>query len=766
MHPIDFASHWGDTGRTLAIPLDPPEAMLPNLSRLPILLIAFAVVAPCRADTPEEHWAFKAPKRPAILTTNDANPIDTFIRAKLKAAGLAPAPRASREQLIRRLTFDLTGLPPTPEETDAFVNDKAANAWEKVVDRLLASPRYGERWARHWLDLARYADTNGYEFDEPRPEAWRYRDYVIASFNSDKPYDRFVVEQLAGDEAFPGDPAALVATGFNLLGPDMTDSSDQAQRRSNTLNDMTDTAALAFLGLTVTCARCHDHKFEPIPQTDYFRLQAFFSPAVFRRDLPAATPAEVKAREAQQREYLKLTQPLLEEIARLEIPVRQRLYEAKLAKLPADAQAAHRTRPEKRTGGQLELIAETEKKVAVTDDEVAKAMPAEDKAKLDDLRGRLNAFDDKKPAALPVAIGLTDKPGPAPKTFVLERGELANKGAEVHPGYPAILLPNGKSLAALIETVPGSTGRRLTLAKWIASKDNPLTARVIVNRLWQHHFGRGLVGTPSDFGVHGEAPTHPELLDFLACELIAGGWKLKPMHKLILMSESYQQSSQIRNAELGIRNGNPGSPVAAALAGGLALIPQSAFRNPQSEDPGNRHFSHMTRRRLEGEAVRDSLLAVSGRLNLKMGGPGVVLPEASKAAGGSRPVPVTADVKEYDRRSVYLFSRRNLRLPFLEAFDLPDSNLSCPKRERSTTAPQALALLNSPEAISAAKSLAERLTKEAHSEDARIERAYRLTLGRSPSATELSRAKLFLKDSPLSELCRALLNLNEFVYLD
>jgi hypothetical protein len=700
--------------------------------------VALTTALSCRADGGEDHWAWKLPTRPkvpVVAGVKSANPIDAFIRAGLDAAKLTPAPPASREQLIRRITFGLTGLPPTPEEVEAFVNDRAPDAWEKVVDRLLASPRYGERWARHWLDLARYADTNGYEFDEPRPDAWRYRDYVIRSFNADKPYERFVIEQLAGDEAFPGEPDALLATGFNLLGPDMTDSSDQMQRRLNTLNDMTDTAALAFLGLTVACARCHDHKFEPLPQTDYFRLQAFFTPAAFRRDLPVATSAETSTHQTVQAAYLEATKELRDALAAIEDPRRKAVYEAKVAKLWPEAQAAHRTPPEKRTGGQLELVAQTESKVTVTDADVARTLTAEEKAKLEELRAKLKAFDARKPAPLPVAMGLTDKPGPPPKTFLLERGELSNKGAEVQPGYPAVLSPGGKPVAASVDPRVNSTGRRLALAKWVASADNPLTARVIVNRLWQHHFGRGIVSTPSDFGTRGARPTHPELLDWLACELVERKWSLKAIHRLMLLSETYQQSTQV-------------SEDVARL------------------DPENKLFSRAIRQRLEGEAVRDSLLVVSGQLNPKVGGPGVVVPALSRALGGGRAVPVTADPKEYTRRTIYMFQRRNLRDPFLEAFDLPDSNLSCPKRERSTTAPQALALLNAPETMTAAKSLAQRLMNEEKTDGARIARAYRLVLGRAPSAKELERAGAFLKDSPLSELCRALFNLNEFVYLD
>jgi hypothetical protein len=700
--------------------------------RLALALVLATAVAG-QADPPAEHWAFRRPQRPDIQG-KAANPIDAFVRAKLEAAGLTFAPPATREQLIRRVTFDLTGLPPTPEEIDAFLKDESPNAYEKLIDRLLASPAYGERWGRHWLDLARYADTNGYEFDEPRPDAWRYRDYVIRSFNADKPYDRFILEQLAGVEAFPGDHDALVATGFNLLGPDMTDAADQAQRRLNTLTDMTDTAGLVFLGLTVTCARCHDHKFEPIPQTDYFRLQAFFAPAEFHRDLSVATPEEQKAHEAADREYQALTKPLRDESAALEGPVRQRLFEAKLAKLSPEAQAAHRTPAEKRTGGEQEVVAETERRVTVTAAEVAKAITAEDRSKLAELQKKLKEFDGKKPAPLPVAMGLIDHPGPPSKTHLLERGELANKGAEVEPGFPAVLSPGSKAAPANVEPVSGSTGRRLALAKWIASSENPLTARVIVNRLWQHHFGWGIVATPSDFGQRGERPTHPELLDWLATEFVAGGRRLKRMHKLMLTSEAYRQSTLT-------------SPEAAKA------------------DPDNKLLSRMNRLRLEGEAVRDALLAVSGRLNRKAGGPGVVLPEAAQPTGGAKAAAVSPE-SERTRRSVYLFARRNLRLPFLEAFDLPDSNLSCPRRERSTTAPQALALLNAAEAAAAAKALADRLEREAKTEPERVERAYRLTLGRRPSAAERERAAAFLRGSPLSELCRGLMNLNEFVYVD
>jgi hypothetical protein len=688
----------------------------------------------------KNHWAWKTPARATPPKVKDPawiqNAIDAFVLARLEAAGLAPAAPASREQLIRRVTLDLIGLPPTPAEVDAFVHDGSAAAWEKVIDRLLASPHYGERWGRHWLDLARFAESNGFEFDETRPNAWRFRDYVIRSLNADKPYDRFVKEQLAGDELYPEDAEALVATGFNLLGADMTDSSDQAQRRHNTLTDMTDTAGLAFLGLTIACARCHDHKFEPIPQTDYYRLEAFFTPAVFRHDLPIAGKERQAAYAAARKKYNALIRPTQEALAKLEEPYRKRLYEKRLARLADEARTAHQTAPAKRTAAQRELVAKTARLLTVAPAQVVKAMTPADRAKHQELGDRLKTFDSKKPKPLPVTLGIQDAGGKPPKTFVLERGEQTSPGEEVQPGYPIILSPNQKPAPARITTIRSTTtGRRSALARWITRKENPLTARVLVNRLWQHHFGRGIVATASDFGVRGDRPTHPELLDWLATEFTAHGWSVKHMHRLMLLSATYQQSSQ-------------------PSARGHKL------------DPQNKLFSRMNRLRLEGEIIRDSLLTVSGRLNRQMGGLGVFPPVPPEALRGSKGWTTSRDPHDHGRRSVYIFARRNLRFPFLEAFDLPDSNLSCPKRERSTTAPQALALLNSSDVVDAARALAARLTKEAPTEEERITLAYRLVMGRKPSATERKLSGAFLQEAPLSELCRALFNLNEFVYID
>jgi mono/diheme cytochrome c family protein len=676
-------------------------------------------------DADRSHWSFRPITRPSPPAGNslgdDANPIDRFIAAKLATAGLKLSPPAEKTTLIRRVTLDLIGLPPTPEEVEAFANDTSPQAYEKLIDRLLASPHYGERWGRHWLDLARFAETDGFEHDAVRPHSWRYRDYVIRAFNEDKPYDRFVREQIAGDELWPADPQALTATGFNLLGPDMVDSSDQEQRHHNTLNDITDTAALTFLGLTMGCARCHDHKFEPISQRDYYSLQAFFTPAKFDRERPIPTPAEKETYEAAMSQYE--ARPEVRELANLEAPVRERLRERKLAKLPSEAQAAHRTPPEQRNAEQANLVLETEDKVKVSEKELAGAFSGESKARRQELITAVKKLS--KPAPLPRAMALLD--GAPKKTFVLRRGEYSQPEDEVSPAFPEILRPTGAA--------PCADGRRAALADWIASPGNPLTARVMVNRIWQHHFGRGLVPTPNDFGTHGQAPTHPELLNWLASEFIARGWSVKAMHKLILLSATYRQSSVV-------------SPAARAA------------------DPENKFYSRMSRVRLEGETIRDSLLAISGQLNPKMGGPGVFPPIPKEIFAGAKGWPVNDSASDYSRRSIYIFSRRNLRFPFLEVFDAPDSNLSCPVRERSTTAPQALTLLNADEVMIAAKLTAERLKREAASTDDQIVLAYRLTLARAPTSREAAISRDFLAQAPLEELCRALFNLNDFIYVE
>jgi Protein of unknown function (DUF1553)/Protein of unknown function (DUF1549) len=702
------------------------------------------------------HWAFQPVRAVEPPTVKDESwvrtPVDRFVLAKLEEKGLAPAAPATCEQLIRRVTFGLTGLPPTPEEVGAFVtacNDGKPSTVNSqlsaVTDRLLDSSHYGERWARHWLDVVRFAETDGFEHDAVRKHAWRYRDYVIRAFNDDKPYDRFIREQIAGDELWPDDPDAQTATAFSLLGPDMVDSADQTQRRLNTLNDATDTTASAFLGLTFGCAKCHDHKSEPFTQRDYYSMQAFFAPAQFERELAIPTASEKAAHAAAMAAYKEKAGPAQSRIDAIERPHRERIYERKLSKLAPEVQEAHRTPKEKRSGQHEAVVQETAAMVNVSDNEVAKALSPDEKAERDRLLEEVGKIP--RPTGLPATMAMRNPDRPPPAVHVLARGDYNNPAEEVPPGYPAAMdRSTGAGAATAAEKARTASARRADLARWMASPDNTLTARVMVNRIWQHHFGRGIVATPGDFGTKGAAPTHPELLDWLAREFVVRGWSIKAMHRLIVLSAAYAQSSV---------------PAADALA----------------RDPDNAFVSRQNRMRLEGEAIRDSLLAVSGGLNPKMFGPGVMPPIPESITATSQNWTTTPDGTEHTRRSIYIFARRNLRYPLLEVFDAPDSNLPCAERGRSTTAPQALSLLNSAEVVAAASAMAARLLNESPAGAPRVRHAFRLALGRAPTESETAAALDFLNTAPdgepapteaaaWTEFCRALFNLNAFVYVE
>ena len=744
-----------------------PLAVLPernhSVNRI-IISILFATTCVGLSETPARHWAFQSVQPAAVPNVQNQpwvkTPVDRFILAGLESAGLAPAPSANREQLIRRVTFGLVGLPPTPEEIDAFARDRSPAAFDRLVDRLLASPRYGERWARHWLDLARYAESDGFEHDAARPHAWRYRDYVIQSFNADKSYDRFLREQIAGDELWPDSPEAVTATAFNLLGPDMVDSADQVQRRLNSLNDMTDVSASVFVGLTLGCARCHNHKFEPLTQRDYFAMQAFFAPATFQTERAIPTAAERAAYDRAQTVYEEASRALRQQIDELEAPHRERLFKEKLATLSEDAQLAHKTPKSQRTLEQENTVQETAGMVKISEAELAKALSGADRTRRQNLQNELKKIP--RPPSLPATMALANTNGVSPRTFILHRGDYQQPGDEVEPGFPAVLRssrreeaqvtpaqkPDANSQPEVSPLRSAATSRRTALADWLVSPENPLTARVLVNRIWQHHFGRGLVTTPSDFGTRGARPTHPELLDWLAGEFMAQGWSIKALHRLILRSTAYQQSSQ---------------PSPEAM----------------ERDPENKLFSRQNRVRLEGEAIRDSLLAVGGRLNPTMFGPSALPPLPGDLATSAKNWTATSAAADPARRSIYVFARRNLRFPFFEVFDAPDNNVSCPERGRSVTAPQALTLLNSEEVLTAAGAAATRVMHEAGSTDERIRRAFQLTLGRAPTAGEREKSRLFLREHcggnpPLTEpaqaeftaLCRALFNLNAFVFVE
>jgi hypothetical protein len=604
-------------------------------------------------DKARQFWSFQPIQKPAPPPVRNAawpqSPIDNFILAKLEAKGLAPSPLADPRVLLRRLYFDLVGLPPAPEQMDQFLREYSARpnaAIEKAIDVLLASPHYGERWGRHWLDVVRFGQTNGYERDGEKPFAWRYRDYVIDSFNRDKPFDLLVKEQIAGDELDPLTNDGIIATGFFRLGVWDDEPDDKQQAEFDNLDDMLSATGEAFLGLTVGCARCHEHKFDPIRHEDYYSMLAFF-------------------RNIRQGKLIQTIDPTIQ------TPLQ---------------------------GGGIALAAQ---------EDIAKPKP----------------------------------------TNVLNRGQAATPGAEVQPRFLPVLCRNNEaSIPKNIKPFGDkSLGRRRALAEWIASKDNPLTARVIVNRLWQHHFGKGIVTTPNDFGNNGSAPSHKELLDWLASELIEHGWSLKYIHKQILISATFQQSSS---------NSSPQASEASL------------------RDADNSLLWRQNLRRLEAEAIRDSILAVDGRLNSKMFGRGIfptlpqeVLNTQSRPGLGWEN---KTDPAEQSRRSVYIFVKRTLGVPLLESFDFANPDKSTAARVNTTIAPQALILLNSTFMDEQAAAFAERLKRECGCDLAKqIERAFRLALGRMPTAKESEIAVAYLhRQKSLAALCKMILNLNEFIYID
>ena len=606
-----------------------------------------------------QHWSFLPLKRPAVPAVNGRewvrNPIDAFILERLEAKRIEPQPRADRRTLIRRLTIDLTGLPPTAAEVDAFVADDSADADEKLVDRLLASPAYGEHFAQAWLDLARWAETDGFEHDKYRDGAWKYRDWVIEALNRDLPYDQFVSLQLAGDELRPGDDWARSATGFCLAGPDMPDINLQTERRHTVLNDMTSTVGSVFLGLQFGCAQCHDHKFDPVSQGDFYRLRAFFEPAV-------------------------------------------------------------------------------------------------------DFSGHV--FQEKKAKVKP--------------SYLYLRGDFRRPGAEVSPAFPRVVNLWDTEVEPP-QRDARSTGYRAQLAQWLTRPDHPLTSRVMVNRLWQMHFGRGLSATPSDLGWMGDEPKHKELLDWLAVEFVESGWSMKHIHRLIVTSATYQQASR---------------PLPSRAAAWSAAV---------KHDPKNWLWSRFPRRRLRGETLRDMILAVGESLNRKQGGESVRPPlprEVVQTLLRPDHWKVSPDEADHNRRSIYIFARRNLRYPMFEAFDRPVATASCARRSSSTIAPQSLMLLNGRFTLDAARRLAGNVMSEETDRRRQIELAFRRTLGRLPVAEELKAmsallaqpshenardaAKIDPQTLPLPfpggvkpgeaaamvDLCLALLNTSEFIYLE
>ncbi|MGE0133082.1 MAG: DUF1553 domain-containing protein [Blastocatellales bacterium] len=697
-----------------------------------------------------QFWSFIKPVRPALPKVKDRrwarNEIDAFVLSKLEQNGLRPNRPASPRELLRRVYFDLIGLPPSPEEMAAFLKNPSDAAYAKVVDRLLASQHYGERWGRHWLDLARYADSGGYEFDYDRPHAWRYRDYVIRSFNEDKPYNRFIIEQLAADQLDGVDvkarPEALIPTGFVRNGPTV-DNAVNEETRTDELDDMVTTTSSVFLGLTVGCARCHDHKYDPIPQRDYYRMQAVFFP--FQKTEAVMVSKEEEAvYKTRNKEIDELVRPFKQKIAVIEKPVREKLLAEKTEFHVRLAEMSNGFGGKTKEQFREEVAKRFAKDVNLQPEEIEAELSPETLKARKEIQNEIDKINRTRPKMLPAAMGVTDKDDPG-KAHLLKRGDWRNKGEEVEPGLPQVLTG---------DTSLDPKNRRRQLAEWIASADNPLTARVAVNRIWQYHFGKGIVKTPSDFGATGDHPSHPELLDWLATEFIKRGWSWKAMHRMILLSNAYRQSSQFNE--------------------------QSA-----AKDHENRLLWRMNPRRLEAEPLRDSILAVSGKLNPEMFGPGIyprIDPDVINT--GSRPRwPLDAkDDHSTWRRSVYIFVKRSVILPLIEVFDCPATVVSGPVRASSTVSPQALALMNNEFVLQQAGYFAERVVREAGDDKrAQVAQAVKIALNRAPSAKEIEWSLSFLKSqaegyarrkseepdrAALRDFCHAVINLNEFIYVN
>ena len=733
---------------------------------LPLLLLlagSLGLVAAAdkqKSDAPAGSPLFRPAHRPAVPQVKNkewcVNPIDAFILAQLEGKELTPTPRADKQRLLRRVTFDLTGLPPTLAEQEAFLADESADAYAKVVDRLLASPHYGERWAQHWLDLVRYAETDGFKADDYRPEAHRYRDYVIRALNADLPYDRFVKQQLAGDEVEPDNLDALIATGFNRLWPDEYNAANLEQRRQETLDDMTDTAGFVFLGLTIGCARCHDHKYDPTLQTDYYRLQAFFSGFQTRDDIPVLEAAKHQQYEEQLHAWENATRDMREEMENLVAAKRAQTRKHNLEKFRPEILECVNTPPEKRTPYQWQIALMAEKQAStkgLTTKTLTDKLPEDQKKRYLELEKQLAAALPRKPEAPSYVMSISDLGREAAPVHLLQGGDWRKPKEVLQPGFPAFL--GGGTVDTSLPKGVESTGLRAALARWLTGKTQPLTARVMVNRLWQHHFGAGIVGTPNDFGALGDPPTHPELLDWLAVEFVEHGWSLKHIHRLMVTSAAYCQDSTVDP-----HNAN--------------------HKKALAEDREDKLWWHARRRRLEGEALRDTMLFLSGDLNPRMYGVSA-RPKLPEKISNYAWKP-DANIEDQNRRSIYVFVKRNMRYPLFDAFDWPDLHNSCARRPMTTTAPQALLLLNGDFTKERADKLsAELLAKHGSDNEAVVAHGYRVAWSRLATAAEIKLGVRFLEKQTalleakhgtdaralaVADFCHALLNTNEFLYVD
>ena len=708
-----------------------------------------------RFETALSHWSFQPLGRqspPTIrnvaLAAKVRNPIDAFVLAKLDERGWEPAPAAEPRQLLRRAFLDLTGLPPSIEEQEAFLAEPTPSSLDLVIEDLLSRRTYGERWARHWLDLVRYADTNGYERDAIKPSVWRYRDYVIRSFNEDKRFDRFVIEQIAGDEVPDVSPETLVATGFHRLGPWDDEPADPLTDRYDQLDDLVRTTSEVFLGLTLGCARCHNHKFEPLTAADYYSMAAVYAPLkrpqADRTELlrPIGRRSDLDALDVRDEKIRAIE----DEIEAIRDWASAEFLRSGRSELPARAIAAFQTPVDERDQVQVSVVKEFAEKLAA---ELEAALPSAVRRRISELEERICELHAETPTKDQAYILHEPRVEP-PASYLLVRGKASSPGPEVQPATPEIL--SFRAVFPAWDAGNRTTLRRLSLAKWIVSPRNPLTARVIVNRVWQFHFGEGIVRTSSDFGLMGEPPTHPELLDWLANWFIESRWSIKALHRLIMSSNTYRMSKEW-NSEYG------------------------------ASDPSSRLLWRVPYRRLEVEAIRDSMLAVSGRLNSKMYGPSMY-PYVPQAAleGSSDPDKIWKDFDEEDasRRTIYALVKRSMIVPMLEVLDLCDTTKSSAMRNNTAVPTQALTLFNGEFVNRQAGHFAQRVADLAPGErDAQIDLAFRFALARRPTSQERDSLAAFLdreesdgrggaqgRIDALAQLCRVIFNMSEFVYTD
>ena len=688
----------------------------------------------------KQHWSFRPvakPQTPDVPGNWARNDIDRFIFRQLQDHGLTPNSQAGPRELVRRACYDLTGLPPTPELVEAFAADPSPAAWAALVDQLLESPHYGEQWGRHWLDLVRYAETNSYERDGAKPFVWRYRDYVIQSFNSDKPYDQFITEQLAGDELPNKTPDSIVATGYYRLGRWDDEPADPELAYYDDLDDIVTTTGQTLLGLSINCARCHDHKIDPIPQKDYYSLVAFFRGVKRYGQRSGESVLESSVMEIQQSEHSALHEAAIAQ------------YERELDNVARDlSKIEDKVRPDF-AGVEIDDFQDETSRVRLIKKREGGLLTDREVNRYQSLTQRRDKLRENRPSGMAQALCVKEDLAGMQPTYLLLRGNPSSPGDEVFPAFPSVLSPPEPEILPLAEGAV-SSGRRLALAKWMASPANPLTSRVIVNRLWQHHFGRGIVRTSSDFGFQGSKPTHPELLDWLAATLVEKGWSIKSMHRLIMNSAAYQMSSAGREEAL-------------------------------SKDATNDHFWRFDMRRLSAEEVRDSILWANGTLNEdRMFGPSIYTDiPAEVKAGQSQPGSGWGSSSPEDkaRRSVYIHVKRSLLDPMLESFDMADTDQTCPVRFATTQPTQALGLLNSEFILEQASIFAAMLNDD-HPDmlEAQIRIALQRVTQRQPTDTEISRGVKLINtlqtdnhmtlEQARKYFCLVALNLNEFIYLD